>query len=111
MERKLELPAEAAAGQGTDSNSPAAQVTEAEPVTVLQHHLDSNYHVNNAQYIDIARDAAEWEGKFSRLDAQYKKSAHLGDVIRPFVYRTENGCVTDLRDTAGESYAIIRITG
>ena len=100
MERKLELPAEA-----------AGLVTAADPVTVQQHHLDTNYHVNNAQYIDIARDASEWEGKFTRVDAQYKKSAHLGDAICPLVYRTENGCITDLRDTAGESYAIIRITG
>lgn len=110
MERKLELPADALqapAGQQGQSGF----VTAADPVTVQQHHLDTNYHVNNAQYIAIARDAAEWEEKFSRLDAQYKKSAHLGDVIYPFVYRTENGCITDLRDAAGESYAIIRITG
>ena len=110
MERKLELPADALqapAGQQGQSGF----VTAADPVTVQQHHLDTNYHVNNAQYIAIARDAAEWEDKFSRLDAQYKKSAHLGDVIFPFVYRTENGCITDLRDAAGESYAIIRITG
>ena len=110
MERKLELPADALqapAGQQGQSGF----VTAADPVTVQQHHLDTNYHVNNAQYIAIARDAAEWEDKFSRLDAQYKKSAHLGDVIYPFVYRTENGCITDLRDAAGESYAIIRITG
>ena len=104
MERKLELPAGALTAQ-------AGSVTAADPVTVQQHHLDTNYHVNNAQYIAIARDAAEWEEKFSRLDAQYKKSAHLGDVIYPFVFRTENGCITDLRDAAGESYAIIRITG
>ena len=110
MERKLELPAGALQAQDGQQTL-TGFVTAADPVTVQQHHLDTNYHVNNAQYIAIARDAAEWEEKFSRLDAQYKKSAHLGDVIYPFVYRTENGCITDLRDAAGESYAIIRITG
>ena len=106
MERKLEVPS-----LDGDAAAVPGGVVQAEPVTVLTHHLDTNYHVNNAQYIDIARDAAEWEGKLTRLDAQYKKQAHLGDTIYPFVYRTENGCVTDLRDEAGESYAIVRITG
>lgn len=27
------------------------------PVTIAAHHLDTNHHVNNAQYVDIAREA------------------------------------------------------
>ena len=33
----------------------------AEPVVIGRHHLDTNHHVNNAQYIEIAREAAEAE--------------------------------------------------
>ena len=28
---------------------------EETPVTIAVHHLDTNHHVNNAQYVDIAR--------------------------------------------------------
>lgn len=95
LERKLDIP--------------EGEPVEAEPVTVLRHHLDTNYHVNNAQYIEIARDAAEWDEGLTRLDAQYKKSAHLGDVIYPFVYKTEQGCTVDLRDAGGDTFAIVQI--
>ena len=29
---------------------------EKEPVLVMKHHLDTNHHVNNAQYVEIVRE-------------------------------------------------------
>ena len=32
------------------------QYEEADPITVALHHIDTNHHVNNAQYVEIARE-------------------------------------------------------
>ena len=100
----------------------------AEPVVIGRHHLDTNHHVNNAQYIEIAREAAEAEiakreaasGRAenaapARLDAQFKKMALLGDTVYPFLHiegdaeQPVREITTELRDGNGECYAIVRI--
>ena len=101
---------------------------EMTPFAVVKTHLDTNHHVNNAQYIEIAREAAEAEiakrkaasGRAenaapARLDAQFKKMALLGDTVYPFLHiegdaeQPVREITTELRDGNGECYAIVRI--
>ena len=95
------------------SAPPGSEWIPAEPVVIGRHHLDTNHHVNNAQYVEIAREAVEAviakrddmsgqaapdvdkpgqagasaeDPKPARLDAQFKKMALLGDCVYPFLH-------------------------
>ena len=87
-------------------------------VTVGELHLDTNRHVNNAQYLGMATNAltalygpdkAGQTTDIERICIQYKQQARLGDIIVPRVH--DNGLVrtVDLCDEAGESFAVVRI--
>lgn len=81
------------------------------PVAVTQAYIDTNHHVNNAQYVGIALGAVPEpcrSGRLARLDVQYCTAARLGDVIYPRVCPTEDGAVVSLADGAGSSYAVVR---
>lgn len=89
---------------------PEGEGREADPVLVTEHHLDSNKHVNNAQYIDIAANVVGEPFAAGTIDVQYRKSARLGDTLVPRVHDTEGGHVVDLADPEGDSFALVRIT-
>lgn len=92
--------------------------TPGTPVTVTRAHIDTNHHVNNAQYVDMAL-ASLPEGALPvpstsaplRLDVQYCEAARLGDVVHPFVHACEGGWIVSLADAAGKSYAVVRVRG
>lgn len=74
--RKIAVPGESGAG---------------EPIVVRKHHLDMNHHVNNGQYIRIAMDALQEEGRIRQLRAEYRKQVYLGDVLIPYVASSGDG--------------------
>ena len=69
---------------------------EREPVLVMKHHIDTNHHVNNAQYVEIVRELLPDDFCITELRAEYKKAAVLGDSMIPQVCRTEEGYVAAL---------------
>ena len=104
-----------------------ATVFEAGEKKVGFHHLDTNNHVNNGQYIRIAMQACDLVAKMEGLDdikrlasgrsdiqirAEYRQQAHLGDVIHPVVYGAtdRNACTIFLNDDAGKPYSIVELT-
>ncbi len=50
-------------------------------VTVMPLHLDTNHHMNNEHYIEIARDVLPKGEKIFEIETEYKKAAVLGDVL------------------------------
>lgn len=82
-------------------------VTEKEPIKVREHYLDSNMHVNNGQYVQIAMGFFPKGVKYNRMRVEYRNQARLGDVIIPVVYEKENACVVALCDTEKKPYAVI----
>lgn len=81
-------------------------------ITVASHHLDSNNHVNNGQYVGMADDIIRaHDVSFTPhvIKVQYKLSAKLGDAIVPKIYAEENGYAVDLANPDGVSYAIVRM--
>lgn len=71
-----------------------------EPVfSVTKHHLDTNHHVNNAQYIRMAEDYLPEDFSVGEFRAEYRKSAKLQDEIHPLVSISENTCTVVLADT------------
>ncbi|HJA28814.1 MAG TPA: acyl-[acyl-carrier-protein] thioesterase [Candidatus Olsenella pullicola] len=86
---------------------------EAAPcVKVAQSYLDTNHHVNNAQYVRLALDALEslgHEAPLGRIQVQYRSMALLGDVVAARAFAREDGWDVVLADETGSAYAIVRL--
>ncbi len=86
---------------------------EARPVTVAEQHLDTNRHVNNAQYIRLSCDALGELGEAfepHRICVQYRQMALLGDLVVPRVHEAEDGLCVDLTDGKSGSYAVVQLS-
>lgn len=80
------------------------------PVTI--HHLDTNQHVNNAQYVQMAEDAVRelgLERAYGGLQVQYREPATLGDQICPRVIEEPDACVVSLERADGAPFAVCRL--
>ena len=78
------------------------------PVTIATHHLDTNHHVNNAQYVDIAREAVPCTKMIKGIRADYKKAAVLGEILVPRVTKTgEDEWTVVLADEVCEVRAVV----
>jgi len=60
--------------------------------TVLQRDLDTNHHMNNLIYLDLACEAlpVNFPPNFSDLEIMYKHEAKLGDVLEMYFYCENN---------------------
>ena len=81
-----------------------------EPIVVRKQHLDSNYHVNNAQYVSMAVDCLPENLCIGGLRVEYKKQAHLNDVLLPYVTREGDKLVVSLQDGDGAIYVNVEFT-
>lgn len=104
LEEKLDMtynPRKVAIPEGDDVLS-----LEKEPIHIQLHHLDSNHHVNNGQYVKLAMSACGDDDSISSLRIDYRKQAHLGDTIYPVVYRKDNKCVVALYDEDRSPFSV-----
>lgn len=85
-----------------------AEYTEEAPFFVTKQHLDTNYHVNNAQYIRMAEDFLPTDFEVGEFRAEYKKSAKLQDKIHPLVSVTDNICTIVLADETHKPYTTVQ---
>lgn len=77
------------------------------PLAVRKYHIDTNGHVNNAVYVQLAMEYLA-EERVNVLRAEYKKAAVYGDIICPVVYRTEHKLTVELNDESGASFAKVQ---
>ena len=77
-----------------------------EPFPVRKCHIDTNEHVNNCQYVQMALDILPGEPEIKTLRVEYKKSAVLGDIIYPKIAKEDDRTVVLLCDEAGHPYAV-----
>lgn len=78
---------------------------------ITRHYLDTNNHVNNGQYVQMALEYPEANFKIWRLRAEYKKQAFLDDIFYPVVYKQKGIYTVSLNDKAGAPYAVVELTG
>ena len=90
--RKISLPEE-------------TEVLEAFPVR--RYHIDTNEHVNNCQYVQMALEFLPADRQFRQIRVEYKKSAVLGDVIYPKRSREEERTIIELCAENGRPYAVV----
>ena len=100
-DRKIRIPAE-------------AEKIPAEEILVRRHHLDTNNHVNNGQYVRMAIDClSDKDRNVYSMRAEYKKQALLGDTLYPEVYKVKDGdkrqFVVDLKDADGKSVCAVEL--
>lgn len=79
---------------------------EKDPIHIQVHHLDSNHHVNNGQYVKLAMSAAGDDDNISSLRIDYRKQAVIGDTIYPVVYRKGDNTVVALYDENKSPYSV-----
>lgn len=86
------------------------ELTEGEPVVIRAHHLDTNHHVNNGQYVRIAMDSLKKTCRIRQLRAEYKKQSVLGDVLIPATASINDHCfVAALKDRSGAVCCIVEL--
>lgn len=114
--------------------------TPCQPTVVTEQQLDTNHHMNNAQYVELAASviraheeqvapaeqaspeeqapAAAGVGAAPyRICVQYKNMALLGNTIVPVLHEVPGGYTVDLAEPSpdgtatADSYAIVEITG
>ena len=92
--RKIRLPRDLEAGR---------------PFPVRKYHIDTNEHVNNCQYVQMAMEMLPGDISVRQLRVDYKKSAVLGDMIFPKVSEEAERTVVELCDEAGKPYAVVEM--
>ncbi len=81
------------------------RIIKKDPIRIQNHHLDSNNHVNNGQYVKLAMSQAGEEA-VSSLRIDYRKQAVLNDTIFPVVYENGKEKVVSLNDSEGKAYSV-----
>ena len=76
-------------------------------ITVRKHHLDTNHHVNNGQYVDMALEYLPDDFAIGQMRAEYKKQALLDDVLHAYVAESEERYVVALSDGEGKPYVTV----
>lgn len=75
-----------------------------EPVIIKKHHLDTNCHVNNGQYVRIAMDYLPDGFEIRQMRAEYKKPAFLGDTLIPRLAPEPGKRTVSLTNPEGQIY-------
>lgn len=78
-----------------------------EEIVVMPHHLDTNHHVNNGQYVLIAQAFLPEPCTVRQLRVEYKKQAFLGDVLYPYVVIQGSKYIVSLQNEEGKGYATV----
>ena len=83
------------------------EMTELASFPVRKYHIDTNEHVNNCQYVQMAKEALDTDESVKRLRVEYKKSAVYKDIIIPKIGKVEERTIVELCDEAGNPYAVV----
>ena len=78
-----------------------------EPLTVQRHQIDTNEHVNNGQYVQIALEVLPRDMVPRLVRVDYKRAAVLGDTIYPRVAQEADRSVVALCAADGQPYAVV----
>ena len=70
--------------------------------------IDTNQHVNNERYIEMAKEYLPECFEIHEMQAEYRKSAVLGDTIYPIVQEEERTVTVVLADEKDKPYAIVK---
>lgn len=84
--------------------------TEYDSILVMPHHIDSNHHMNNGQYVKLAEQYLPKDFKIKQMRAEYKQQALLGNVMIPRVSVDGQVCTIVFVNPDNRPYCIIEFT-
>ena len=87
------------------------ETTLVDTFAVHRYHIDTNNHVNNSQYIQMATEVLPEGFIVKGLRVEYKKAAVYGDEMKLRYARQGDNIVAALCDAENLPYAIIEFTG
>jgi acyl-ACP thioesterase len=79
------------------------------PILIKKHHLDTNKHVNNGKYIDMAAAFLPETFHPASLRAEYKKQAWLDDILYPYLVTEPSKYMISFRDDQGFPYCNVEL--
>ena len=82
-----------------------------ESFPIMKYQLDTNHHVNNAQYIKMALEYLPEGFSIGQVRVEYKKEAFLHDLVIPMVLEDAEGVTVTLADQEGKPYAVVLFMG
>ena len=83
------------------------QMEGKEAFPVQKFHIDTNHHVNNEKYIEMALEYVKEQDRVESIQVEYKKAAVLGNIIYPYVWENGEKVVVALGDEKQKPYAIV----
>lgn len=87
------------------------EFTQMEPVPVHRYLIDTNRHVNNANYVMLAEGFLPENFKANEIRVEYKKAAVLNDILYPRVTVGMHDVTVVLGDEKGSPYATVLFLG
>lgn len=93
MSRKMKVPSE---------------YVEKSPVEVPVYFIDTNRHMNNGRYLQVALSYLPEDFYPRKLQIEYRKEALLGDYLYPRVTVEEDGVTVVLAAEDGKPYSIVK---
>ena len=84
---------------------------EVDTFSVRKYHIDTNHHVNNSKYIELAAEAIPEDFRVEKLQVEYRKAAVYGDKIVLKCAMEEGRVIVGLCDEEGSPYAIVMFIG
>ena len=84
--------------------------TPREPFFIRQNQIDSNHHVNNEEYVNMAMEYLDESWHVTQVRAEYKKPAYLHDTLIPVIYEQGNRMQVQLTNEQHETLCIVEFT-
>ena len=79
-----------------------------EPFQIMKIMIDTNGHVNNEKYIEMAMEYLPENFEIYQMRAEYKKAGMLHDMFYPNIYKTENTVTVEFQNDTKETYAVLQ---
>lgn len=76
---------------------------------IRKYQIDTNNHVNNAQYVTMAIEALDYKPEIRELRVEYKQSAVYGDTMYAFCEKEEGKTYIELKSKNGDAFSIAEI--
>ena len=77
--------------------------------TVLKTYIDSNGHMNNADYMRVAAELIPEDLLWNHLQINYRKEVMVGEKMISFLHQEESGIGISFENEAGEVLTVIKV--
>lgn len=81
-----------------------------EGIKIRKSQIDSNNHLNNAEYVSICLDFISSDKRVKELRVEYKNAVYLNEVIYPVIYGENDILQISLEDDKNEIRAVVEVT-